>query len=66
MRVSDDDALQRIADAWTKKWDGRWRYEVRDGYFDNEGTEPVIVFAVKPTRVLAFAKGDFKVTLYSF
>jgi nitroimidazol reductase NimA-like FMN-containing flavoprotein (pyridoxamine 5'-phosphate oxidase superfamily) len=66
VRVSDNDALQRIADVWTKKWDGRWRYEVRDGYFDNEGTEPVIVFAVKPTRVLAFAKGDFKVTLYSF
>lgn len=65
-RVSDDATLSRLAKAWNKKWDGRWRYEVRDGYFDQEGTEPVVVFAVKPSRVMAFAKGDFKVTRYQF
>ena len=66
LRVSDDALLKRLSRAWTAKWDGRWRYEVRDGYFHQDGVEPVIVFSVKPSRIMAFAKGDFSVTRYNF
>jgi len=65
-RVSDDEELQHLSDAWSTKWDGRWDYEARDGSFTIEGSEPIIVFSVAPARILAFAKGDFAVTLYRF
>jgi hypothetical protein len=40
---------------------------VRDGAFrDPEGEEPVLVFAVAPAKVLAFAKGDFSHTSHRF
>lgn len=65
-RVSDDTELQRLSEAWSAKWDGRWRYEARGGYFHMDGAEDVVVFSVKPTRVLGFAQGDFAVTLYRF
>src|SRR6266496_4340877 len=31
VRVTADDVLERLAEAWAGKWDGRWRYEVREG-----------------------------------
>ena len=67
VQVTDDDALSRLAATWTAKWDGRWQYQVRDGAFrDPEGEEPVLVFAVAPAKVLAFAKGDFSHTSHRF
>jgi nitroimidazol reductase NimA-like FMN-containing flavoprotein (pyridoxamine 5'-phosphate oxidase superfamily) len=66
LRVSDDDELRRLASAWSTKWDGRWHYLVRDGFFNHEEGGRVIVFAVKPTKVMAFAKGNFAATSYSF
>jgi general stress protein 26 len=33
VRVTDDAALRRLAAGWTAKWDGRWQFHVRDGYF---------------------------------
>jgi nitroimidazol reductase NimA-like FMN-containing flavoprotein (pyridoxamine 5'-phosphate oxidase superfamily) len=35
-RVTDDPMLRRLASAWGRKWDGRWRYEVADGAFEHE------------------------------
>src|SRR5690242_446949 len=35
-QVTDDDRLKRLAGAWTTKWDGRWRYEARDGAFHQQ------------------------------
>jgi general stress protein 26 len=64
-RVTDDAALRRLADAWTKKWDGRWQYEVRNGAFHHEAGE-ALVFAVAPTKVLAFGKGQFTHTRHRF
>jgi CubicO group peptidase (beta-lactamase class C family) len=65
VRVRNEDLLRRLAEAWAAKWDGRWRYEVRDGDFHHEsGT--ALVFAVRPTKVLAFAKGDFSHTRHRF
>jgi hypothetical protein len=71
VRVTGDDALKRLAEAWTGKWDGQWQYAVRDGSFRHQseqeaGTEPVYVYAVQPTRVLAFAKGTFAHTTHTF
>jgi general stress protein 26 len=65
--VTDTESLKRLAAAWTGKWDGSWNYEVREGCFGHEGSEePVLVFAVRPTRVLAFGKGTFSHTTHRF
>ena len=65
VQVTDDRALQRLADAWRTKWDGRWKFEARGGSFHHEaGT--ALVFTVAPTKVLAFAKGTFTHTRHRF
>jgi len=65
--VTDDRILERLASAWAAKWDGRWRYEVQEGGFRHEGgTGDVLVFSVKPAKVLAFAKGTFGQTRHRF
>jgi general stress protein 26 len=63
--VTDDRKLQRLADAWTAKWDGRWRYEVRGGAFHHDAGV-ASVFSVTPTKVLAFGKGSFSHTRHRF
>jgi nitroimidazol reductase NimA-like FMN-containing flavoprotein (pyridoxamine 5'-phosphate oxidase superfamily) len=65
--VIDEGALERLAEAWGTKWDGRWRYEVREGGFRHEGSvDAVLVFSVKPTKVFAFARGTFGQTRHRF
>lgn len=65
VRVTDPAQLQRLADAWAQKWDGRWRYSVDDdGFRHDAGT--ALVFAVRPAKVLAFAKGGFSHTRHRF
>jgi len=59
-RVTDDAALQRLAKAWATRWDGGFRFVVRDGYFRHELDESlpaVVVFSVTPTKILAFTRG---------
>ena len=72
-RVVDGDALQRLADAWRTKWDGQWNYGVGDGGFTHDGDPggdpggghgPVHVYAVRPSKVLAFGKGTFSQTTF--
>jgi nitroimidazol reductase NimA-like FMN-containing flavoprotein (pyridoxamine 5'-phosphate oxidase superfamily) len=70
-RVTDNTALERLAEVWATTWDGRWQYLVRDGCFyhhDEHETlpDPVHVFSVAPSQVLAFAKGDFSHTSHRF
>jgi general stress protein 26 len=65
IRVTDSELLDRLAKAWTAKWDGRWRYEVRDGAFQHDAGE-ALVFAVRPEKVLAFGKGHFSHTRHRF
>jgi len=65
VRVTDDDLLGRLAAAWTSKWDGRWRFEVRDGGFHHEGGGAQ-VYSVTPTKILAFGKGRFSHTRHRF
>jgi PPOX class probable F420-dependent enzyme len=65
-RVDDDDTLQRLAEVWAAKWDGRWQWDVRDGTFHDGDSEAVLVFSVTPTKVLAFSKGEFSHTRHLF
>ena len=64
-RISDDERLRGLADGWRTKYHGDWDYDVRDGAFHHEGGE-ALVFGVAPTKVMAFAKGDFAQTRYRF
>jgi nitroimidazol reductase NimA-like FMN-containing flavoprotein (pyridoxamine 5'-phosphate oxidase superfamily) len=67
VRTTEDEALRRLAAAWTRKWDGRWQYGVQDGCFKHpQGHEGVFVFSVVPMKVLAFAKGSFSHTRHDF
>lgn len=64
-RVVRRAALEPLADAWATKWDGSWRFEATDGGFeDRDGHGPVLMFAVVPTKILAFAKSPFVHTRY--
>lgn len=64
-RVADDEFLRELAGMWDTKYDGDWRYEVRDGAFHHEHGL-AHVFEVRPVKVLAFAKGGFARTRYRF
>ena len=66
-RVTDDAKLRRLAEAWTKKWDGRWQFQVADGAFQHDGGEgEALVFEVVPDKVLSFAKQQFAATRFRF
>jgi nitroimidazol reductase NimA-like FMN-containing flavoprotein (pyridoxamine 5'-phosphate oxidase superfamily) len=52
VEVRDNDLLGRLAEAWTREWDGRWRYEVRDGRFHHDAGEAT-VFRVAPEKILS-------------
>ena len=70
VRVVDEATLERLARAWTEKWDGQWRFGVRDGAFvsppdeNDEDGNIALVFAVRPSKVLAFGKGTFSHTRF--
>jgi nitroimidazol reductase NimA-like FMN-containing flavoprotein (pyridoxamine 5'-phosphate oxidase superfamily) len=64
-RVTDAQQLDRLAAAWSQKWDGRWKWEVGQDGFRNE-VGAVLVFAVRPAKVLAFTKGGFSQTRLRF
>ncbi|HEY1484601.1 MAG TPA: pyridoxamine 5'-phosphate oxidase family protein [Micromonosporaceae bacterium] len=68
VRVTDDDVLRHLAEGWATKWDGSWAYVVRDGAFwhSESSAEPVHVFTVAPSKVLAFGKGTFSHTTHRF
>jgi hypothetical protein len=36
-QITDDDVLERLADAWAKKWDGRWQNQARNAEFLRRG-----------------------------
>ena len=63
-RVIDNGALARPARLWKDKID--WVFEVGDGVFlDAEaGEHPALVFAVTPSKVLAFRKSPYSQTRY--
>ena len=67
-RVTDDADLRELADAWETKYDGDWRWEVRDGGFieltdsgDNSG-HGAQVFRVAPAKVMVFGDSHGQTT----
>ena len=67
VQVIDESLLVRLAEVWETKWDGRWHYDVHEGSFRHAASaDAVLVFSVKPTKVLAFAKGTFGQTRHRF
>ena len=67
VQVIDENLLERLAEKWATKWDGRWHYEVHEGGFRHAANaDAVLVFSVKPAKVLAFAKGTFGQTRHRF
>ncbi len=66
VRQTDHAVLERLAEAWAKKWDGRWQYQAGNGGFHSEDGGAAPVFSVKPVKVLAFGKGTFSHTRYRF
>jgi general stress protein 26 len=66
VQVNDLSLLQRLAEAWTTKWDGRWHYRADSSGFRHEGGGTALVFSVRPSKVFAFAKGTFSQTRYQF
>jgi nitroimidazol reductase NimA-like FMN-containing flavoprotein (pyridoxamine 5'-phosphate oxidase superfamily) len=68
-RVNDRRRLEGLARTWKAKWDGRWNYLVTDVGFehaDDQEHRQILVFAVRPERVLAFGKGGFSHTSHRF
>src|SRR5262245_23130564 len=65
-RVTDNAQLQRLAALWKSKLD--WDYQFGDGDFRHPDAPAshVLVFAVAPAKVLAFAKGPYSQTRYRF
>jgi len=57
VRVTDEDVLKHLAEAWTSKWDGRWQFTVRDAAFYDNGF-PSHAYSVTPAKIFAYAKGD--------
>lgn len=65
-RVMERDRLERLAEAWANKWDGRWRFEAGEGAFQHSDGGQALVFAVAPTKVFVFGKGPFSQTRHQF
>ncbi|GAA3396308.1 pyridoxamine 5'-phosphate oxidase family protein [Streptomyces roseoviridis] len=56
VRVTDEEVLRALAEAYADKYGEEWRFGVRDGGFVSEGGT-ALVFAVPPTTAFGFAKG---------
>lgn len=66
-QVTDRQTLERIASAFTSKWDGRWQFGADDGGFKHPEGFMAMVFTVTPVKVFAHAKGDpFGATTHRF
>ena len=64
VQVTDNEALERLAKAWTRKWDGQWQYEVRNGAFHHKHggkrSGAAIVFSVRPTKIPGVWEGHLQ------
>jgi general stress protein 26 len=65
VRVTDQDGLQRIADAYEAKYGEVWHFDVGDGVF-GEGEMAAAVFRIEPAKVIAFAKDPHGQTTFRF
>jgi pyridoxine/pyridoxamine 5'-phosphate oxidase len=63
-RVTGQEPLKVLADAWREKYDGEWDFDNNDEVFDPDGTR-AHVFRVTPTKVIAFAKSPHGQTTFT-
>jgi general stress protein 26 len=69
VQVTDDAVLNRVAQVFATKWDGRWKLMARDGAYRDadDGSGEAMVLSVTPTKVFAHSKGDpFGMTRHKF
>ena len=66
VRVTDDESLQRLADAWEAKYGSEWHWDVADEMFRHADGGGAAVFRVEPSKILAFAKDPHGQTTYRF
>lgn len=57
-RITDRTVLERLEAVSATRWDGRWRYQIGAEGFLVPGEEPIRVFAIQPTKILAFGRGE--------
>jgi len=65
-RVVDEAVLLRIADAYEAKYGPRWRFDVAEAAFRDDGGNVVLVFEVVPRVAFGFAKGPYGQTRWRF
>jgi nitroimidazol reductase NimA-like FMN-containing flavoprotein (pyridoxamine 5'-phosphate oxidase superfamily) len=65
VRETDEEVLQRVADAYVAKYGGVWRFRVRDGAFHHPGSDAheaaegtALVFRIEPSKGFGFGKGE--------
>jgi general stress protein 26 len=66
LRVTDDEALRRLAHAWEAKYGAGWHFDVADGMFRHADGGGAAVFRIEPVKGLTFAKAPHGQTTYRF
>ena len=56
--VSDESRLQPVAARFREKYEPPFNFSVRDGGFAVGDDPPAFVYEVRPTKILAFEKGE--------
>jgi hypothetical protein len=64
-RLTDESALQGVADAFLAKYGEEWHFHVADGKFGH-GSGAALVYRVEPTVAHAFGKDPYSQTKYTF
>ena len=64
VRVTEHDALVELAHLWKERLD--WDFEVVEGGFADGASRDGQVYAVRPDKVLAFAKDPYSQTRYTW
>jgi pyridoxine/pyridoxamine 5'-phosphate oxidase len=65
-QLRDEAALRRVAAAYESKYGAEWRFDVHDGAFHGAQGNAAIVFELRPTKILGFAKGAYSQTSWRF
>ena len=66
VRVTEEEDLRRLAQAWEAKYGDVWHFDVYDGMFRHADGGGAAVFRVEPAKVIAFAKDPHGQTTYRF
>jgi general stress protein 26 len=64
---TDAAVLERLNQKWRALWGEGWPITFRDGGFYEQNGDPLLVFAVTPTKIFAYTRGDaWSQTRYQF